>query len=349
LHSDAEPTADLAEGVQAEDHSYGPVSALVTLVEYADFDCRFCAEAYPVVRELSARFAPYLRVVFRHSPRSHDHSRAGLAAEAVEAAGEQGKFWAMHDCLFEHQSALESVDLLTYAQLLGLDQERFAEAMCRRSHRARIRRDQLTGIRSRVISTPAFFINGVRFSYGADRKILGAAITQAQGCAIRGLRARGCNTIVQAMACLLAVTTSLRDAYKRHYWRCLSLPFTQARMICGQHAREQSELATQITQRAQLVGKASSTNSDLEAALLYPEALPPDPGEIESSLGPLLSAHEFALITAHSVANRLTELGDAESRQWVAGQLVLVNERQAEAIAKRILAGRRRALGVTDY
>jgi protein-disulfide isomerase len=238
LRSNVAKMVDLAEGVLADDHSYGPASALLTMVAYADFDCRFCAEAYPVVRELSARFAPYLRVIFRHSPRSHDHSRAGLAAEAVEAAAEQGKFWQMHDCLFEHQSALEAIDLLGYAQLLGLNVEKFADAMCSRSHGARIRRDQLTGVRSHVISTPAFFINGVRFLEGTDRDALVAAIMQARTSVTGALRAPGYMTITEALTRLLAITTSLRDAYKRHYWRCLPLPFAHSRMICGQHAHE---------------------------------------------------------------------------------------------------------------
>jgi Thioredoxin len=339
----------LAEGELADDHSYGPASALVTMVEYADFDCHFCADAYPVVRELSARFAPYLRVVFRHSPRSRDHSRAGLAAEAAEAAGEQGKFWQMHDCLFEHRSDLEAVDLLGYAQLLDLDLERFADAMCSRSHQARIRRDQLTGVRSHVISTPAFFINGVRFLEGTDREALVTAIMQARSSATRLLCARGYSTIVEALARLLAVTTSLRDAYKRHYWRCLPLPLAHSRLICGQHAREQSELAAQLAQRAPLVENAWPAKADSTIELLNPEALTPEGGEFEPWFDRLLRSHEFAVITAHSVANRLAELGDAESRHWVAGQLVMVNERQAETIARRILAARRDVSRVTDH
>ena len=341
MSSNIDKVADLSEGVRADDHRYGPASALVTLVEYADFDCRFCAEAYPIVRELSARFAPYLRVVFRHSPQTHDHSRAGLAAEAVEAAGEQGSFWEMHDCLFEHKSSLEALDFLEYAGRLGLDQPAFAEAMCNRSHRARIRRDQLTGIRSHVISTPAFFINGMRFSGGTDRQALIEAVTQARCSATRLLCARGFSTIVDALASLLAVTTALRDAYKRHYWRCLALPFTHARLICGQHAREQSELAAQLSQRVKVVEDAWPTKPDPTIERLNPEDLTPEKEEREPWFERLLRSHEFALLTAHSVANRLTELGDAECRRWVARRLVMTNERQAETLSRRILAARR--------
>jgi predicted DsbA family dithiol-disulfide isomerase len=318
------------------------------MVEYADFDCRFCAEAYPVVRELSARFAPYLRIVFRHSPRSHDHPRAGLAAEAVEAAAEQGKFWQMHDCLFEHQSALEAVDLLGYAQLLGLDLGKFADAMCTRSHGARIRRDQLTGVRCHVISTPAFFINGVRFLEGTDRDALVAAIMLARTSAAGALRAPGYRTIVEALTRLLAIITSLRDAYKRRYWRCLPPPFEHARMICGQHAREQSELAAQLSQRAQLLENARPKKPDSTIELLNPEALTPESGELEPWFDRLLRSHEFALLTAHSAANRLAELGDAESCHCVASQLVMLNERQAERIARRIRVARRDVSRLTD-
>lgn len=348
MSSNLEKVADLTDGVRADDHSYGPASALVTLVEYADFDCRFCAAAYPVVRELSARFAPYLRVVFRHSPRTHDHSRAGLAAEAVEAADDQGSFWEMHDCLFEHQSKLEAVDFLGYAERLGLDQAAFAEAVCNRSHRARIRRDQLTGVRSHVISTPAFFINGTRFSGGTDREALIEAVTQARCAATRLLCARSFSTIVDALAHLLAVTSALRDTYKRHYWRCLALPFTHSRLICGQHAREQSELAAQLRQRAK-VDDAGPTKVDSTIERLNPEDFTPEEGEHEPWFASLLRSHEFALRTAHSVANRLTELGDVESRRWVAGTLVVSNERQAETLTRRILAERRGVSRVIDH
>jgi len=346
LRSNLEPTVNLAEGIRDDDHSYGPASALVTMVEYADFDCHSCAEAYPIVRELCARFAPYLRVVFRHSPRSHDHSRAGLAAEAVEAAAEQGKFWQMHDCLFEHRSAIEAVDLFEYAQLLELDLERFADAMCSRSHRARVRRDQFSGIRSHVVSTPTFFINGVKFPKGTDREALVSAIMQARSSATGVLSARGYTTVIGALARLLAITTSLRDAYKRHYWRCLPLPFGHSRMICGQHAHEQSELVAQLSQR---VENAWSTKADSTIELLNHAGLTPEGGELEPWFGRLLSSHEFALITAHSIANRLAELDDAESRHWVTGRLVTINERQAEAITRRILAPRRDVPRVTDH
>src|SRR5882672_4943833 len=98
---------DLTEPVLPRDHVRGAPSAKVTLVEYGDFECPFCARAVPTVRELERKYGGDLRVVFRHNPRAFDHPHARAAAEAGEAAAEQGKFWEMHDLLFSHQSALE--------------------------------------------------------------------------------------------------------------------------------------------------------------------------------------------------------------------------------------------------
>ncbi|HWZ92748.1 MAG TPA: thioredoxin domain-containing protein, partial [Polyangiaceae bacterium] len=236
----------MAEPVHAHDHAYGPTSALVTLVEYGDFDCGFCAQANLVVRELWARFAPYLRVIFRHSPTSFDRPDAALAAEAAEAAAEQGKFWEMHDCLLRQQGALGVGDLLCYAQWLGLDTCKFAEDLRRRSHRARVSRDQASGIRSRVTSSPAFFINGTRFPGSPDSLALGGAINQTRESVTEALHEQHCATSVDALNRLLALTTALRDAYKRHYWHGLTLPFVGLRMILGAHTREQTDLIASI-------------------------------------------------------------------------------------------------------
>jgi formate-nitrite transporter family protein len=174
---------DLMEPVTPGDHARGPQSAAVTLVEYGDFQCPYCAHVYPVVRELEQRFGADLRVVFRHNPRAFDHPRAAYAAEAAEAAGEQGRFWEMHDQLFEHQSALEDRDLLSYARTLGLDLERFGADLSERRHKARVHADELGGVRSHVISTPTFFINGQRFGDTPDLESLSRAITAARDAA----------------------------------------------------------------------------------------------------------------------------------------------------------------------
>ena len=114
------------------DHIRGPEDAPVTLVEYGDFECPYCGRAEPVLRELLADFGDELRFVFRHLPLSDVHPRAQLAAEAAEAAAAQGKFWEMHDKLFEHQDALAPSDLVRYAEELGLDADRFRDELRRR-------------------------------------------------------------------------------------------------------------------------------------------------------------------------------------------------------------------------
>jgi DNA-binding ferritin-like protein len=332
--------ADLAEPVHPNDHSCGPSSALVTLVEYGDFDCRFCAEAHWVVRELSVRFAPCLRVVFRHSPRSFDHPHAALAAEAAEAAAEQGKFWDMHDCLFEHQGALEAVHLLGYAQWLRLDDGKFADALRARSYRARVRRDQLTGIRSRVISSPAFFINGVRFAGIPDRETLAAAISEARTRVTQGLRERRCATAIDALNRVLALTTALRDGYKRQYWHGLTLPFIGLRMLLGAHTREQTELIECIAQRLQIMAREPRSETEADAALAVIEALSPETENIKLRLACLLEAHQSLLIGAYALANGLAELGDADSQRLIARRVVATNERQAVSLTRQLLSER---------
>ena len=133
----------------------------------------------PVIRALKERFRSDLRLVFRHNPRAFAHPHAALAAEAAEAAAEQGKFWEMHDLLFAHQSALEERDLLGYAQALELNTERFAAELRSRAHRERVHADELSGVKSQVISTPTFFVNRRVFHDTPDADRLGAAISAA--------------------------------------------------------------------------------------------------------------------------------------------------------------------------
>jgi formate-nitrite transporter family protein len=171
---------DLSDPVLPRDHTRGSASAKVTLVEYGDFGCPFCAAAVPVLRELERRFGPDLRLVFRHNPRGFDHPHAPKAAEAAEAAAEQGKFWEMHDLLFAHQDALEDDDLIGYARGLGLDVAKFTANLRSGAHRDRVHADELSGVRSRVISTPSFFINGKHFSDTPDVERLGQAIEAAR-------------------------------------------------------------------------------------------------------------------------------------------------------------------------
>jgi Na+/H+ antiporter NhaA/protein-disulfide isomerase len=140
------------------DHVRGPVEARLTLVEYGDFECPFCGRATGVVRELRARFGDDLRYVFRHLPLTDVHDHAELAAQAAEAAAAQGRFWDMHDLLFEHQDELELEDLLGYAHDLGLDVERFAREIADTRHATRVREDVASAERSGARGTPTFFI-----------------------------------------------------------------------------------------------------------------------------------------------------------------------------------------------
>ncbi len=143
----------------ARDHIRGAADGRVTLVEYGDFQCPYCGDAYPVVREL-VEGLPWLRFVFRHMPLPDLHPRSPAAAEAAEAAAAQGRFWEMHDRLFEHQHALGDADLREHAQALGLDAERFDRDLREHVHAARVEEDLRGGARSGIPSTPRFFVNG---------------------------------------------------------------------------------------------------------------------------------------------------------------------------------------------
>jgi Na+:H+ antiporter, NhaA family len=144
------------------DHVRGSDDAAVTLVEYGDFQCPYCGEAYPVVRELQERFGRQLRFVFRHMPLPDLHPRAPFAAEAAEAAGAQERFWEMHDRLFEHQLELSDSDLRAHAAAVGVpDSERFDAELRDGVHAARVEDDYRSGAQSGVPSTPRFFVNGV--------------------------------------------------------------------------------------------------------------------------------------------------------------------------------------------
>jgi protein-disulfide isomerase len=155
-------TAVLSVPVTADDHAQGPADAPVTLVEYGDYECPHCGRAYPIVKEVQRELGHRLRFVFRNFPLKEVHPHAQHAAEAAEAAGAQGRFWEMHDIIFEHQQALFDRHLREYAGRLALDQARFDEALASHAYASRVRRDFTGGIRSGVNGTPTFYINGVR-------------------------------------------------------------------------------------------------------------------------------------------------------------------------------------------
>jgi protein-disulfide isomerase len=172
-------SGQLTMPVSDRDHSQGPSDAPVTLVEYGDYECPYCGAAYPIVKQLQERLGDRLRFVFRNFPITTAHPHAEHAAEAAEAAGAQGKFWEMHDYLYEHQRALADEELEGYAETLGLDVERFDREMEAQVHTDRVRTDFMSGVRSGVNGTPTFFINGRRHNGPYDVQTLLAAIEAA--------------------------------------------------------------------------------------------------------------------------------------------------------------------------
>jgi diadenylate cyclase len=166
------------------DHVRGAATAPVTLVEYGDFECPYCGRMYPVVKELRKRAGDRLRVVFRHFPLDSVHPHARRAAEAAEAAAAQGRFWEMHDLLFENQDDLDDEALRRYAARLGLDMARFEDDLAERRHAPRVREDRLDGERTGVEGTPTFFINGARYEGSLDLEGMLAAVEEAAGSAV---------------------------------------------------------------------------------------------------------------------------------------------------------------------
>ncbi len=162
--------------IRPRDHIQGSQDAPVTLMEYGDYQCPYCGMAYPVVKQVQRRMGESMCFVFRNFPLTEVHPFAEGAAEAAEAAGEQGKFWEMHDTLYENQNALAPEDLVGYAQLLHLNVPRFITDLKTRAHARRIREDFLSGVRSGVNGTPTFFINGVRHDGASDFETLLAAV-----------------------------------------------------------------------------------------------------------------------------------------------------------------------------
>ena len=156
-------SATLTPPVSERDHAQGLAGARLTLVEYGDYQCPYCGAAYPVVKRLQKSFDWELRFIFRNFPLTEAHPYALVAAEAAEAAALQGKFWEMHDLLFERQAQLEPAALLNWARELGLDLEKLGTALRQGEISRRIKEDRRSGITSGVNGTPCFFINGARF------------------------------------------------------------------------------------------------------------------------------------------------------------------------------------------
>ncbi len=178
---------DLAVPVDPKrDHVRGPDRAPVALVEYGDFECPYCGQAEPVIRELLADYGD-LRYVWRHLPLSDVHPHAQLAAEAAEAAAIQAKFWPMHDQLLDHQGALTAKDLIRYATELGLDADQFTRALRNHAGEVRISEDMDSADLSGVSGTPTFFINGKRHHGAYDITTLSDVVRVARARTFIGL------------------------------------------------------------------------------------------------------------------------------------------------------------------
>ncbi len=148
---------------EKRDHIQGPLNAPLTLVQYGDFQCPYCGAAYPEVKKVEKQLGAKLRFVFRNFPLTRIHEFALDAAEAAEAAAAQGKFWEIHDFLYEHQSTLGDPNVaLDFARKLGLDVQRFQRELSQHKYQSRIKEDFSGGIRSGVNGTPTFYVNGIR-------------------------------------------------------------------------------------------------------------------------------------------------------------------------------------------
>jgi protein-disulfide isomerase len=169
-HPTAPRTGTLRPAVHDRDHSLGPADAPVTLVEYGDFQCPYCARAHPIVTALRQRLGARLRFVFRNFPLTEIHPRAmpaAVAAESVAAHAGDAAYWAMHDAIFEHQRdsahALDDEHLVQYATAAGADPRAVEKDLAGDAYQAQVRTEFLGGVRSGVNGTPTFFINGERF------------------------------------------------------------------------------------------------------------------------------------------------------------------------------------------
>jgi protein-disulfide isomerase len=162
------------------DHILGPTNTQLSLVEYGDYECPYCGRAHLEMRAVRRHFKDELSFAFRNFPLTQMHPHAAQAAEAAEAAGAQGRFWEMHDMLYENQGALEYEDLLGYAQALRLDGRSFELALSRHTYLPRIRDDFFGGVRGGVNGTPCFFINGRRHDEAWDARSLIRALEAAR-------------------------------------------------------------------------------------------------------------------------------------------------------------------------
>lgn len=178
MKTDSIPGSNLTLSIVERDHIQGPIDAPSALIEYGDYECSFCGEVYPIIKAIQDRLGDNLCFAFRNFPLANVHPHAEHAAQVAEAAAVQGKFWEMHDMLYQNQGALNDEHLAEYATALGLDARGLIAEVQAGSHIARVREDFKSGVRGGVNGTPSFFINGVRYDGAHDLDALLAAVTQ---------------------------------------------------------------------------------------------------------------------------------------------------------------------------
>ncbi|MDR0863612.1 MAG: DsbA family protein [Candidatus Symbiothrix sp.] len=152
------------EKVTSSDHAQGASGAPITLVEYGDYQCPYCGEAYYIVKKLQQKLGDKLQFVFRNYPLQELHEHAVHAAIAAETAGLEGKFWEMHDIIFENQRRLDDASLVQYAASIGLDKAKFEKDFGSKPTVDKVNADVASGDKAKVDSTPSFFVNGAYFS-----------------------------------------------------------------------------------------------------------------------------------------------------------------------------------------
>ncbi|WP_421940730.1 DsbA family protein [Pedobacter sp.] len=157
----------LKPAVNGNDHIEGPSSAPVEIVEFGDYQCPYCGQAYPIIKDIQVLFEGQIKFIFRNFPLQEIHPLAFLAAQSAEAAALQGKFWEMHNAIYENQTGMSEEFFIKTATEIGLDLKQFQEDVASESVRERVEADFESGVRSGVNGTPSFYVNGQKFDGGA--------------------------------------------------------------------------------------------------------------------------------------------------------------------------------------
>ncbi len=216
-----EAVSRLHPPVSDRDHVLGSLDAPVIFVEYGDYECPHCLQAHSIIQELQERLGDRICVVYRHFPIRSSHPRAQHAAEAAEAAGAQGKFWEMHDLLFENQGSLSDENLVDYARQVGLDEEQFRQDLNEGRFKEKVEQDFKSGVRSGVNGTPTFYINGERYDGPWDVESLVEQVEKPIGVQVRNLFNRftrlqasgGILLAISTIVALILANSGFADAY----------------------------------------------------------------------------------------------------------------------------------------